>query len=366
MPDNLIKFTLIDNQCLHRLRQVSCIIAAISVFLLALAGSPAWAGAAAPTVLDKQGLAVAAYGGWAAWSRPDAATKEYALVLRSPAGAISLAPIAERASPFDVELGPTGSGVAAVYSRCSNTKTLKGCRIYELLLGVAGAKEEVLPAPGSSVHEPAIWDGDLAFLRRNPGAGERRPDSLFVWRIGSAHAHAVALPVSQGRRSPEVGPWPKGITGTITGLTLHGKQIAYATTSGSDGFGVASLWMQRTTGAPRLIDQVTSGESATCEHAFLSPTFLGGWLYAYLHDCEPYANPASDRWTRYSLTGNTAQRAKFTFVHTGDEIIEAVVPDGGGVDWAGEQGLYRLPSVAWRTIRRPVPETFCSLAHPLC
>jgi hypothetical protein len=114
------------------------------------------------------------------------------------------------------------------------------------------------------------------------------------------------------------------------------------------------------------VDQVTSGASATCEHTFLSPTFLGSWLYAYLHDCDPSANPASDRWTRYSLTTHTAQRAKFTFVRTGDEIIDAVVPDSGGVDWANESGLYRLSSVAWRTIRRPVPETFCSLAHPIC
>jgi hypothetical protein len=330
------------------------------------AGVTARAGGPAPTLLDKQGSLVAAYGGWSAWSRPDAATKEFALVLRSPAGAISPAPIAERPAPFDVELGPSGSGVAAVYSRCANTNALKGCHVYELALGVAGATEEMLPAPGSSVHEPAIWDGDLVFLRRNPGGGSRRPNSLYAWRIGSGQARSVALPVSQGRTSEEAGPWPKGMTGEISGLTLHGQQIAYTTIGGADVFGVASLWMQSTTGSPRLIDQVTSGASATCVHTFLSPTFLGGWLYAYLHDCDPYANPASDRWTRYSLTGHTAQQAKFRFVRTGDEVIEAVVSDDGGVDWAGEQGLYRLSSVTWRSIRRPVPETFCSMAHPIC
>ncbi|HEX4114750.1 MAG TPA: hypothetical protein VHY18_02635 [Solirubrobacteraceae bacterium] len=129
---------------------------------------------------------------------------------------------------------------------------------------------------------------------------------------------------------------------------------------------MTSLWLERIGSSPKLVDQVTSGASATCEHAFLSPTLLGGWLYAYLHDRDPYANPRSDRWTRYSLGGRVAQRAKFTFVHTGDEIIGSVVPDSGGVDWSGERGLYRLSSVVWRTIKRPVPETFCSLAHPLC
>ncbi len=319
----------------------------------------------APTVLDRQGSTVAAYGGWAAWSRSDPATNAYALVLRSPAGVISPAAVPERPSPFDVELGPSGSGVTAVYSRCSNTNKLTGCHIYELPLGVTGATEGMLPVPGSSVHEPAIWDGSLVFLRRNPGGGSRRPDNLYEWRIGSAQARSVTLPASQGLSS-ESGRWPKGMTGAISGLTLEGKQIAYTTTAASGSFGVASLWMQGTTGAPKLVDQVTSGASATCEHAFLSPTFLGGWLYAYLHDCDPYANPASDRWTRYSLTEHTAQQAKVRFVHTGDEVIEAVVPDGGGVDWAGERGLDRLSSVSWRTIRRPVPETFCSQTHPIC
>ncbi len=309
---------------------------------------------------------VATYGGWAAWSRFDADTHAYALVLRSPSGAISLAPVPERAAPFDVELGPEDSGVAAVYSRCSDTVTLKGCHVYELKLGVTGATEQMLAAPGSSVHEPAIWKGLLVFLRRNPGGGGRRPDNLFQWRIGSSSARSVVLPASLGGISAEAGHWPKGQTGTISGLTLHGQQIAYSTTSGSGSFGVTSLWLERLGGPPKLIDQVTAGAGATCEHAFLSPTLLGGWLYAYLHDCDPSANPQLDRWTRYSLSGHGAQRAKFTFVHTGDEVIDSVVPDASGVDWSSESGLYRLASVAWRPIKSPVPETFCTLEHPLC
>jgi hypothetical protein len=333
---------------------------------LVFAGTTAWATQPTPTELDAQGSMVASYGGWVAWSRADGATNAYALVLRSPTGAISLAPIPERAAPFDVELGPDGAGVAAVYSRCSDTDALRGCHIYELRLGVAGAGEEMLPAPGSSVHEPAIWDGLLVFLRRNPAGGQRRPDNLFQWPIGGSRARSIALPASLGRGSAEAGHWPKGVTGAISGLTLHGQQVAYTTTGGSESFGVTSLWLQQVTGSPRLIDQVTSGAGATCEHRFLSPTLLEGWLYAYLHDCDPYANPQSDRWTRYGLADGRAQRAKFTFVRTGDEIIDSVVPDSGGVDWSDESGLYRLSSVTWRTIKRPVPETFCSLAHPLC
>lgn len=342
------------------------LIAAAAITTTAGASARIAAPAPAPKVLDGQGLLIAAYGGWTAWSRPDAGATGYALVLRSPAGAVSLASVPTRAAPFDVELGPSGSGVAAVYSRCTNTNTLQGCHIYYLRLGVAGASERLLAAPGSSVHQPAIWNDRLVYLRRNPGGGERRPDNLFEWQIGSMRARSVTLPASRGLTSAEAGRWPKDMTGAITGLTLHGQQIAYSTVSGSESFGVASLWLQKVNGAPKLIDQVTSGASATCVHEFLSPTLLGGWLYAYLHDCDPYANPASDRWTRYSLTNHTVQRAKFTFVRTGDELIDSVVPDGRGVDWASESGLRRLPTVGWRTIPRPVPETFCTLAHPIC
>jgi hypothetical protein len=341
-------------------------LAVLATVLVTLVGESARASAPTPTVLDAQGSMVAAYGGWAAWSRADTATNAYELVLRSPSGAISLAPVPERAAPFDVELGPDGSGVAAVYSRCLDTQALRGCHIYELRLGVPDAVEQPLQAPGSSVHEPAIWDGLLAFLWRYPVGAQRRPDNLFSWRIGSSMAHSIVLPASRGARQTEAGHWSKGMTGRITGLTLHGQRVAYSTTIGSGSFGVTSLWLEQVSGSPRLIDQVTSGAGATCEHAFLSPTLLGGWLYAYLHDCDPSANPQLDRWMRYSLTGPGTQRARFTFVHTGDEVIESVVPDAGGVDWAAENGLYRLASVAWRTIRRPVPETFCSQADPLC
>ncbi|MGO8904288.1 MAG: hypothetical protein ACLQMH_01525 [Solirubrobacteraceae bacterium] len=362
-------------------RGVSAARAAIFAlcFGIALAAASAAQAGPEPKLLDPSGSTVAAYGGWSAWSRVDETTGDYALTLRSPAGVISPADVPERPAPFDVELGPSGHGVAAVYSRCSNTAEALGCHIYELRLGARGASEQMLAAPGSSVHEPAVWDGVLVFLRRNPGGGTRRPDNLFVWRIGTTRARALSLPVSQGlveggeeHCMGACGPgemggrWPRGQTGAVGGLTLRGQQLAYSTSSTDESFGVASLWLQGTSGRPRLIDQVTSGAGATCEHAFLSPMLSGGWLYAYLHDCDPSADPTLDRWTRYAITGHTAQRAAFTFIRTGDESIDSVVADGSGVEWANESGLHRLSSVSWRTIGRPVAETFCTLAQPFC
>jgi hypothetical protein len=345
----------------HGMRAGLLFAVALALAVLACAGD---ALAAGPVLLDGEGSDAASYGGWAAWSRPDPATGEYELITRSPSGVTGRAPVAERAAPFDVELGPSAGGVSAVYSRCADVSSLKGCRIYRYTFG--GAAEVALQAPGSSVHEPAIWDGELVYLRSNPSGGTRRPDNLFAWHIGSSRASAQELPVSRGLSSGEPGRWPKGSVGEVSGLTLHGQQIAYSTNRASESFAITSLWLAHIGGPPRLVDQVTSGAGTTCEAEFLSPEFIGPWLYAYLHACDPSANPALDRWTRYSLDGRSAQRARFTFVHTGDEEINAVTAAGSGVDWSGEGGVHDLAHVGWSAIQRPVPETFCSLANPVC
>jgi len=338
---------------------------AAAVFTISLTGSAVRAGAEAPVVLDPNGVSVATYGGWAAWSRSDAATGHYALVLRSPQGAISLPAVAESASPFDVELGPTGhSGVAAVYSRCANTTTLKGCHIAELRLGVAGATERTLAPPGGgSDHEPAIWDGGLVFLRRNHSGGSRRPDNLLAWEIGSRKVQSLALPTSRGARNPGGETWPGGLTGFVTGLTFNGQQVGYVTTNAVDVFVESTLWFEPLGGHPELIDQETGGAGNVCQPAFVSPVLSGRWLYAYLHACDPSANPDLDRLTRYRH--GEVQRARYTFIRSGDEGITSVVPDGSGVDWDA-YGIERLATVSWRKITPPVAQTFCNRSDPFC
>ena len=329
--------------------------------LLGCAAPSARAGAVAPVVLDANGVSVAAYGGWAAWSRADVASGRDALVIRSPQGAVSLAPIAESATPFDVELGPAGSGVAAVYSRCANAAATKGCHIEELGLGVTGAAEHTLTPPGGgSVHEPAIWRSRLVFLRHNPSGGHRRPDNLFEWSIGSRKLRQLTLPVSRGNRAAR---WPGGLTGLITGMTFNGRQVAYATANAVGSFGETTLWFEPLTGHPELIDQETSGAGNVCSPAFISPVLSGGWLYAYLHACDPSASPSLDRLTRYRR--GEVESAQFRFIRSGDESISSAVPDGAGIDW-GAGGLQRLTTVSWRKIATPVARSFCSRADPFC
>ncbi len=308
---------------------------------------------------------MAAYGGWAAWSRRDTTTDSDALVLRSPQGVISLAPVAASTAPFDVELGPTGrSRVAAVYSRCANPAALEGCRLAELQLGIAGARERMLTPPGGgSLHEPAIWDGRLVFLRRNPSGGTRRPDNLFAWTIGSRKLQELALPSSRGAKNPGGESWPAGLTGLITGLSFNGEQIGYVTSNTEGVFGESTLWFETLGGRPVLIDQETGGAGNVCPPQFVSPVLSGRWLYAYLHACDPSANPHLDRLTRYRR--GEVQVARFTFLRSGDEPISSAVPDGAGVDWDA-YGIERLPTVAWRKISPPVAQTFCSKADPFC
>jgi hypothetical protein len=318
---------------------------------------------------------VAVYAGWSAWSRADSATGDFELVVRSPTGVISTPEVPERTAPFDVELGPSGGKVVAVYSRCSNSLTDAGCYIFELRLGAANATETALAIPGGgSAHEPAIWDGTLVFLRRN-GAGNEdiydphgaRPDSLLEWRSATHTLTQLPLPESHGvRNSPSELGWPKGLTGVISGLTLHGSRLAYSTAVGVGDFSLSTLWLQQLGHAPRLLDQVIAGAGNVCDPQFLSPTIAGGWLYAYLHDCPAGGGPISDdRFTRYSLSGARTQRADYNFIHYIDEQIFSVVPYDDGAIWdSGEVEL--LPSLTWKTIARPAPATFCTRRNPFC
>jgi hypothetical protein len=332
---------------------------------ISLVGSAPEAAADTPVVLDPNGSSVAAYRGWTAWSRADTRTSRFELVLRSPQGTISLPQVAESASPFDIELGPTGgSGVAAVYSRCANAASLTGCHIFELSLAVAGATERALAPPGGgSSHEPAIWHGALVFLRRNSSGGHRRPDTLYAWNIGSRKLQSLALPASRGGLEAGGQRWPAGLTGRITGVTFNGKEVGYVTANLVGTFGESTLWFEPLGGRPELIDQETSGAGNTCEPKFVSPVLSGPWLYAYLHACDPTANPHLDRLTRYRH--GAVQSAGYTFIHSGDEAINSVVPDGAGVDWDA-YGVERLAHVSWRTITPPVPQTFCNRSDPFC
>jgi hypothetical protein len=321
--------------------------------------------------LDCQPPQLAAYAGWLAWSHA-AADGSFQLMLRSPAGVVSPAPVPSRSAPFDVQLGPSNGGVLAVYSRCSNPLSDLGCGLYEFAVGIARATERPLRPPGGgSLHEPAVWNERLVFLRRSaPGGSEnplhrmgRGPDRLFTWRLGSARSQPVALPRSRGTRE-----WPRGITGVITGLTIHGSWVAYVTSSGfataSVELGMRTLWAQLLGQGPRLIDQITAGEGNVCDPALFSPELSATDVYAFIHPCDP-SGRNFDRWTRYALRSRTTEAARYAFTSSGEDQIYDVVPDGAGAAWEGTQVLSVL-AVSWRRLPRPVPASFCTRSDLFC
>jgi hypothetical protein len=98
------------------------------------------------TVTRPTGLA--SYGGWAAWSRYDAAHRAYQLIVRDARGAVSAVAIAESPQPFEVSLGRLAhGGVGAVYARCANGVEHRGCRLEQLAIESPGAPEKPLFAP---------------------------------------------------------------------------------------------------------------------------------------------------------------------------------------------------------------------------
>jgi hypothetical protein len=118
--------------------------AAIALAAIALS---LWCAALAAAQTPVSGLQfptpIAAYQGRLVWSQPDGSGR-YQLVQRVGDEPVQALPIAPRAVPFDVDLGPTTSGgVYAVYSRCQVEpawsgvdmppyETGKGCDVYKL------------------------------------------------------------------------------------------------------------------------------------------------------------------------------------------------------------------------------------------
>ncbi len=331
------------------------------------------AAAAAPSAIEAPGCCgsatLAVYGGWAAWSRLDEATRQYQLVLRSPGGTVSAPALPERARPFDVQLGPTAGGPVAVFSRCADLATLEGCGLRELALGSPGVEKSLSPPLGGSLHEPAIWDGELVFLRRrsgdeNPERPGARPDDLYAWRIGAGRASAQQLASSKGSHGDVA--WPRGLTGVISGLTVDSGWIAYVTDTAASGtpFALSTLWAQKLGQGPRLIDQVTGAAGNVCPPQFLGPSLASSTLTDYLHACAP-TNSDLDRLTRYSLTSRQAERASYRFTGAPDEAIYSVLPYGKGAIWSNG-GILIENRLTWKPIARPAPESFCGHDDLIC
>ena len=115
---------------------------------------------------------VSAHGGRLVWSAFDAATGRYALMTAS-AGGVAAVAVAQRARPFDADLGEDADGrVVVVYSRCAEDPLgpRAGCEVREVGFA-AGAREHVLLAGVADADPllPSRWHERVAVARRTPG-----------------------------------------------------------------------------------------------------------------------------------------------------------------------------------------------------
>jgi hypothetical protein len=170
----------------------------LTILLAVLAFSPATAhGSEQALVSIPSATALTAYGGHVVWSEQGPSALWYLTDWHD--GSTSRLPVAPRAVPFDVDLGPAADGrPVAVYSRCVPERPTvapdwmlaRGCDLYEF--DFVSGKERLLAGVSSrrrSETTPSIWRGSIAFARRLPGRPKAR---LYLKRAG--HRRLVRLP----------------------------------------------------------------------------------------------------------------------------------------------------------------------------
>jgi hypothetical protein len=308
-------------------------------------------------------------GGWIAWSRPDPVTGAYELMLRAPDRKVGPAGVPERALPFDVAIGPTAAGgTAAVYSRCADVATNTGCRIVELDLPSGAPTEQTIHLPGGgSVHSPALYNDQLAFLRVVPGGGTRHPDAIFVWTFGSRHLQAFRLPritftPAELKADPSLSA-SDGDTGQITSLRLTSSlspaniRIAYTRVAGVADLTTSDTWIQSPGSAPQLIDRVNTGGASSGLRSDLEPTIINSSLYTFRQRAD-----LGENYVRYSLVKHAAAQAEIAFSGLREYRVDSAVPDPAGLAWSLTNSGSRIdgttlillhPNVNWQSIPRP-------------
>ncbi|MEA2130968.1 MAG: hypothetical protein QOJ85_3859 [Solirubrobacteraceae bacterium] len=230
------------------------------------------------------------FGGVTVWSTPEAGG--YALMARTSAGVVRL-PIGPRAVPFDVDLGPDGSGgVVGVYSRCSSEPmgsraaldrgifavpgpaytTGRGCDLYRF--DFATRREAKIASTSTATGSemlPSYWNGSLAFVR------------VYQGRKGRSGVYPHLYLRTAAGKTRKLPGGPRGVTGLPgpTNLDLNDRTVGfiwnYTTNRGTQGR--SEVRVDTLDGRSRRVAHtsldVVNGSYAT----FLSPTVSSGTIY---------------------------------------------------------------------------------------
>jgi hypothetical protein len=177
---------------------------------------------------------MSAYAGHVVWS--EAVAPGRYVLMRWHAGRVDRLPVAPRAVPFDVDLGPDARGrPVAVYSRCPGEREtavlVGGCDVYRLAL--QGGRERRIRRAStatSSEYAPAIWRGNLAFASSKTAAG---PAAVMLLRRGARRSIALRRQArGAGGRVWDVDltsnavifQWPAGDGGELRRVPLSGRR----------------------------------------------------------------------------------------------------------------------------------------------
>src|SRR4051812_20489525 len=212
-----------------------------------------------PIVTVDRPTQVSAYGSGVLFSKRDPASGRFQLWYTETGRPPAPLAVAERAVPFDADLGPGAHGhFLAVYSRCAIEPAWnpereagppdytrgRGCSVYELDL-TTGAERRL---PGTGVL-PSVWKDRVAFARGR---------SLYTRRAGAASRRVRGLPA----------------TGRPAALDLYGRRLAFAWRRGE----TSELRLgDLDTGRTRVVERYLGGALSTV--ALTAPAFESGKLY---------------------------------------------------------------------------------------
>lgn len=288
------------------------------------------------------GTPLSAYGGSLVYSRISMPDGRFRLV-RVRDGVTTELPVASRAVPFDVDLGPDARGrIVAVYSRCATeaktffgfdlTTTVhgRGCRIHRLDLAT-GVEMPLrrTHASGSSEFLPVIWKRNVAFARTSgvdtgvPGlwmsVAGRPPRRL---RAGPSRTCLTYRGARRCTSARQAGP---------QSMDLRGERLAFGWRFGDTGEGSAhEVRLVEPGTAPIVVGH--SGGGGQTGRVTGWPVFDGASLF-YAQSC--FGDPGgctkgSFGVRRYSLRGGTTATSPLVsrliswFTHSGKTDYELV------------------------------------------
>ncbi|MBJ7328245.1 MAG: hypothetical protein JHC95_00020 [Solirubrobacteraceae bacterium] len=264
---------------------------------------------------------ISAYNGQLVWSQP-ASNGQYQLVTRTGSGPVTPVPIATRAVPFDVDLGPTSSGtIYAVYSRCATEPEWgpysmppyqlgKGCMIYKFDFS---ANQEVkyskVNASNASQYWPSYWKGKIAYGRTY--ASNTNKGYLYSKTVASSTPSAQM---------------PIGALGTQANaqqVELNGNNLAFAWNYEAEPYTYYQLRMDKIgSKGSTVLDQTRGGQSQV---ALGWPAFGSSSQITWLRYClgDPAVCPGQTRIQSSTFAGKSDQGSNTT------EYVEAYDLDQG-------------------------------------